>query len=108
MNNYHHRPIRKFNLSGIIQDDASIPRLRDEYTRLVLSEMRLSGYVPRLDIDEDFTIDYNDRRSTFEFELTIYGVYTGRRKSEWIVGIDKAQAVYIAQSKSKEYLQEQV
>ena len=56
MENIHHRPIKRFGIDGIINDESSIVRLRTEYSKLLDSEMRLSGYVPRLDINEDFTI----------------------------------------------------
>jgi hypothetical protein len=108
MANYHHRPIRKFNLSGVIHDDSAIARLREEYTRLIVTEMRSCGCVPRFDIDLDFTIDYNETKEYFEFEITIYGTYVGRRQSEWIAGLDKTKPIYIAPTKSKEYSQEQV
>jgi len=105
---FHHKPIKKFNLSGIIHDDSAIGRLKGEYIRLVTSEMRLAGYVPKYEIDTDFTIDYNETKKYFEFEITIYGVYVGKRKSEWIAGIDGNKVIYIPKSKSKESLQEQV
>jgi hypothetical protein len=72
-----------------------------------MTEMKLSGYVPRLDINADFTLKYNQQKQYFEFELSIYGVYVGKKKSEWITGIDETRAIYIAQSKSKESLREQ-
>jgi hypothetical protein len=108
MANYHHKPIKKFNLSGVIYDESAIGRLRQEYTRLIESEMRLSGYVPRLDIDIDFTIDYNEKKKYFEFEITVHGIYTGRKQSEWIEGIDVSRPIYTQKSKSKEFSQEQV
>lgn len=104
----HHKPIKRFSLDGSIYDDSAIGRLRIEYTRLLLSEMRLAGYVPRLDIDTDFTIEYNEAKQMFEFKLSIYGVYVGKKKSEWITGIDGTTEVPIQQSKSKEFSQEQV
>jgi hypothetical protein len=107
MENYHHKTIKRFNLNGIIQDEARLGRLKNEYIRLIESEMRLSGYVPRLDIEPDFTIDYNERKKYFEFELTLYGVHIGRKKSEWIVGIDGARPIVTLQNKSKEFSQEQ-
>lgn len=107
MAGYHHKSIKKFNLSGIIHDESGIGRLREEYTRLLLSEMRLSGYVPRLDIDTDFTIDYNENKQYFEFEISIYGIFTGRKQSEWIQGIDGTKAIPTQKSKSKEYSQVQ-
>jgi hypothetical protein len=101
--NYHHRPLKKFNLSGVIYDDSVVGRLKSEYVRLLTSEMRLTGYAPRLDIEQDFTVDYNEKKKCFEFELTIYAVHVGKRKSEWIDGIDGQKVIYTPQSKSKEY-----
>ena len=108
MANYHHKPIKRFNLSGVIYDESAIGRLKNEYTRLIESEMRLSGYVPRLDIDIDFTIDYNEKKKYFEFEITIYGIHTGRKQSEWINGIDGNKAIYTLKNKLKESSQAQV
>jgi hypothetical protein len=108
MSNYHHKAIKRFNLSGIIHDESAIGRLRSEYKRLIISEMRLSGYVPRLDIDIDFTIDYNENKKYFEFEISIHGIYTGRRQSEWIEGIDGSKAIYTVKSKLEEFSQDRV
>jgi hypothetical protein len=107
MANYHHKPIKRFNLSGIIQDESALGRLKMEYIRLIESEMKLSGYAPRLDIVPDFTIDYNEEKRYFEFELTLYGVHIGRKKIEWIAGIDGTKPIYILQSRSKEFSREQ-
>jgi hypothetical protein len=106
MGNIHHKPIRHFFLDGQIHDDAAIGRLKTEYIRLVTAEMRLSGYVPRLDIDPDFTIEFNSITEYFTFRLSMYGTYVGRRKSEWITGID-GTTTYTQQNKSSEYSQGQ-
>jgi hypothetical protein len=108
MSNFHHKTIKRFSLDGIIYDESALGRLKGEYTRLLVSEMRLCGYVPRIDIDPDFTIDYNEKKQYFEFEISIHGVYAGKRKSEWIAGIDVNKPIYIQKSKSKEFSQEQV
>lgn len=108
MENFHHKAIKKFNLQGIIHDDSVVGRLRAEYLRLLVSEMRLSGYVPKFEIEPDFTVDYNEKKKYFEFEITVYGIYVGKRKSEWIAGVDGTKAVYIPKNKSKEFSQEQV
>lgn len=107
MVNLHHKPIKRFSIDGNIHDDSAIVRLRDEYSRLVSTEMRLSGYVPRLDIIEDFTIKYNERSQCFEFVLSMYGIYVGRKQSEWITGIDGTKVVYTQKTKSNESLQGQ-
>lgn len=108
MASYHHKPIKKFDLSGSIHDDAAIGRLKIEYIKLLTTEMRISGYVPRIDIDTDFTIEYNEIKQIFEFELSIYGIYVGKKKAEWITGIDGVREIPTQQSKSKEFSQEQV
>jgi hypothetical protein len=101
MANFHHRTIKKFGLSGVINDESSSPRLKIEYVRLLVSEMRATGYVPRLDIEPDFTIDYNRIKNCFEFEVSVYGIYIGKRKSEWIVGVDGHKAISMEKSKLK-------
>jgi hypothetical protein len=105
---YHHKTIKKFYLDGVIYDDSVIGRLKEEYIRLLISEMKLSGYVPRIDLDPDFTIRYNDIKNFFEFELSIQAVYAGKRKSEWIAGIDGTNPIFIPRSKSSESLQDRV
>jgi hypothetical protein len=91
----------------VIQDEALLGRLKIEYIRLLVSEMRLCGYVPRLDLDPDFTIRYNDIKGFFEFELSIHGVYAGKRKSEWIAGVDGTNPILIPQNRLKESFQDQ-
>jgi hypothetical protein len=106
METFQHKPIKRFALDGVINDDAAIYRLQQEYIRLLVSEMRLSGYSPRIDIDPQFTLSYNQNKNYFEFTLSVYGIYIGRKKSEWILGIDGTKPVYTQQIKSKEYSQD--
>jgi hypothetical protein len=103
----HHKPIKIFKLDGSIHDEAAIPRLKQEYIRLLRIEMKLNGYAQRLDIDPDFTIQYNEAKENFNFLLSIYGTYVGTRKSEWIIGIDGTEVLGTPQSKSSESLQDQ-
>jgi hypothetical protein len=106
METFQHKPIKRFALDGVINDDAAIYRLQQEYIRLLVSEMRLSGYSPRIDIDPQFTLSYNENKNYFQFQLSVYGIYVGRKKSEWILGIDGTKPVYTQQIKSKEYSQD--
>lgn len=106
MHSFHHKPLKKFSLDGNIHDDSAMWRLKSEYIALLSSEMRIAGYVPRLDINPDFTIDYNEQKQYFEFELSLYGVYVGKRKSEWITGIDETRAVYTQKNRSSESSQD--
>jgi hypothetical protein len=105
METVHHRPIKKFSLDGVIQEESALWRLKDEYIRLLESEMRISGYARRLDINADFTLNYNEQKNHFNFELTLYGVYVGKKKSQWITGIDETKVIYIQKNKSNEFSQ---
>jgi hypothetical protein len=107
MKNMHHKPIKRFFLEGIIHSDSAIGRLKQEYIRLIGIEMRLGGYAERLDIDPDFTIYYNHTKDYYEFQLSVYGTYIGRKQIECIQGIDGTLAVPTHKSKSKELLQDQ-
>ena len=102
MDKIYHRPIKRFGLDGKIHDDADLIRLKQEYLKLVLLQMRLAGYVPKFDIDTDYTLDYNEQKNYFEFELSIYGIYVGKKKSNWILGIYKNHVLYYRQSKQNE------
>jgi hypothetical protein len=107
MESYHHKVIKSFNLQGDIYDDSAIVRLRKEYAILLRTEMRLSGYVPRTDISQDFTIEYNEKSKIFNFKLTIYGSYIGKKKSEWVLGLDGSKPIYTQKIKSNEFSRDQ-
>lgn len=84
---YSHKQIKRFSLEGEIYDDSAIPRLKEQYAYMVTSGMKHKGYVPRYDIDPDFTISYNGK--TFDFQMSIYGVYVGKKMAKCLNGIDK-------------------
>jgi hypothetical protein len=84
---YSHKQIKRFALEGEIYDDAAIPRLKDQYVFMVINGMKHKGYAPRYDIDPDFTVSYNGK--TFDFKLSVYGVYVGKKKAKDLWGIDK-------------------
>jgi hypothetical protein len=102
---FHHKSIRKFSIEGEILDDSLIARLKDEYTRLLVSQMRIANHVPRIDIEPDVTIKYNSKRKIFTFKITIYGVNVGRENIECIKAVDKTVPIYIQKSKLKELSQ---
>jgi hypothetical protein len=88
---YSHRKITRFGLEGEIFDDAKIPKIKDQYINMIYNSMRNKGYVPRYDIDPDFTTSYNGK--TFEFKLSVYGVYVGKKRAKCVKGIDKNQVI---------------
>lgn len=98
MNNFIHKNIKRFYLDGTIYDDSFIPRLREEYIRILHTQMKLQGYSPRLDINPDFTIDYNGK--SYEFRLSVFGTFVGKRNSECLSGIDKNKPIFTHPNKS--------
>lgn len=86
-----HKNIKRFYLNGEIADDSLIPRIKQQYINLLMNSMKYKGYVIRYDIDPDFTVSYNGK--VFEFELSVYGVFVGKRKAQWISGIDKNRII---------------
>lgn len=68
-------------MQGQIHDDSAIPRLRKEYERVIEQDMRSQGYVPILDLDIQFSLDYDESSDTYNFDIVLYGIYVGKKKS---------------------------
>jgi hypothetical protein len=102
--NYLHKRIKRFELSGQILDDIFIPRMREEYIRLLSESMKETGYVPRFDIDPDWSLSYTG--NYYEFTLSVYGSYIGKRNAACIDGLDKNRPIYTPQSKLEELSQD--
>jgi len=79
---FHHKSIKRFGIEGTLYDEADVDRLKREYLALVVLQMKANGYVPRADIDPDFTVSYLGPRAGFQFQMSVYGVYVGKRKAQ--------------------------
>lgn len=75
------RNIRNFLISGVIKSDKDIVRIRENYERLLVQQMRDKGYIPVLDIMPQFSIKYNEAKDEYGFLLTMYGIYLGKSKA---------------------------
>lgn len=75
------KKLKSFGMQGEIHDDSAIPRLRVEYERLIESDMREQGYVPILDLDTQFSLLYDEGKDIYEFDIIVYGVFVGKKKS---------------------------
>lgn len=100
MKNFIHKNIHRFSLDGSIYDDSSIPRLKEEYIKILETQMKLQGFSPRLDINPDFTIEYTGK--LYNFELSIYGTFVGKKNAECLIGIDKNKPIFIQQNRLSE------
>lgn len=105
MKNFIHKSIKRFHLDGQIYDDSFIPRLKNEYVNILNIQMKLQGYAPRLDIDPQFTLKYDGKK--YEFELSVYGTFVGKRNAEWITGLDGSKPIYTQKNKLGESFKDQ-
>jgi hypothetical protein len=81
-----HQDIKRYEQTGEILDDTYFERLKYEHMDLLVLMMRYDGYVPRFDIEPDWSLYYTG--STYEFKLSIYGVYVGEDQAACIQGMD--------------------
>ena len=80
-----HKKIKEFHIDGIIDDDASIPKIRERYEHILVDMIRSQGYAPHLDVDPAFSLEYTGERYTFL--LTIYGVYIGKARAKCYLAV---------------------
>ena len=92
-----HKRIKRFHLEGQILDDRCIPRMKEQYVALLSQSMKEQGYVVRLDIDPDWTLSYTGNH--YEFILSVYGSYIGKKNAACIDGLDKNRPIYTPPNK---------
>lgn len=87
-----HRGLKRFGFSGTIRDDSDIPRLREQYEAMVIDDMRESGYIPVLDLGPFWSTSYDGGK--YEFIISLYGLYVGKRKAWELSGVDGHGTLY--------------
>lgn len=75
------RKIKNFGFDGVIKDDAAIPRMRTQYEKMIIDSMRTSGYIPVLDLDPQFYLEYDHEKDQYQFSIYMHGIYVGKKKS---------------------------
>jgi hypothetical protein len=80
------KQIKQFELEGVIGDDAALPKSKEWFGKLVQDSMRDLGYVPVLDLDTHWYVDYNPGKDTYNFKIILFGIFVGKRKQAEIVG----------------------
>lgn len=88
-----HRGLKRFGFNGIINDDADFPRMREEFESIIIDEMREAGYVPVLDLGPFFSTQLRDDQK-YDFVISLYGLFVGKRKSWDYVGVDAHGKLY--------------
>jgi hypothetical protein len=95
-----HDEIRKFSLEGSL-GEPNIVSTKERLVEYVETMMRDYFYVPALDLEPQFTLNYSPEDEGFLFELSIYGVKVSEG-DEWSVdGIMSGKKIdkYIPQTK---------
>lgn len=82
-------------MKGTYYDEANTDRLKDEYIMLLYRQMRDNGYAPRVDINPDFTLEYNEKQNEWHFKLSVYGVFVGKKKAREISSIYGYRPTYM-------------
>lgn len=80
-----HKKIKEFHIDGVIDDDSVIPQIRERYESILIDMMRSNGYVPHLDVDPAFSLEYKEEK--YSFLLTIYGIYVGRSRAKCYLAV---------------------
>jgi hypothetical protein len=70
-----HDEIIRFHLDGTMSD-INIVEQRERLIHNLEIQMRDHGVVPALDLGPQFTLDYLPESETYNFSLTVYGVWT--------------------------------
>lgn len=75
-----HDEIIRYSLEGTMTDGNLVSR-KEQYVHFVETWMRDEGVVPNLDLDPQFTLDYDATGETFRFSLSVYGNFVGGQQA---------------------------
>jgi len=76
-----HDEIIRYALEGEISD-GNLVENKERLVFFLETQMRDEGVVPVLDMDPQFTLDYDPEREAFGFKLSVYGSYVGSNACE--------------------------
>ncbi len=75
-----HKPVKMFSQEGLIKDDKDFIRLRQEFERLIIDQMREQGCLPIHELGPFWSTKFLGEK--YSFKLTMYAWYAGRKKSK--------------------------
>lgn len=99
-----HDEIKRFCLDGEIAD-SNIVEAKARMVGFLESQMRDSGFVPALDLEPQFTLDYDRENESMNFMLSVYGIHVGREQAcssvEQVAGIMAGKMIMRSTPKAK-------
>lgn len=75
-----HDDIIRYSLDGKISD-TNVVQEKERLIHFMENQMRYDGVVPSLDLDPQFTWEYNSHSESYDFTLTVYGTHVGTEKA---------------------------
>ena len=98
-----HDEIIRYSMEGQISD-ADVVTNKERLIFFLEEEMRSQGVAPTLDMDPQFTLDYDREAEVFNFALSVYGSYVGSEKACEVAGTMFGKTIMMStpQTKSKE------
>jgi hypothetical protein len=75
------KKIKAFQIDGELLDDSAIIKTKEIIERTLNNDIRDKGYVPVLDIDPIWSIEYVSETNQWLFHMSIHGYYIGKRKA---------------------------
>jgi len=87
-----HDEIRKFYLEGEMAE-TKIVETRERIVMHLENMMRDYGFVPSIDNEPQFTLDYNPEAESFSFKLTVYGVKVDKEKAWQVSGMTSGKEI---------------
>lgn len=80
-----HDEIKRFGLEGDV-GDVNLVEAKARMLHFIETQMADEGFVPVLDLEPQFTLDYQPDTETYKFEVSVYGIHVGREECKGIVG----------------------
>jgi len=87
-----HDEIRKFYLEGELAE-TNIVNCKERIVYHLETMMRDYGYVPSIDNEPQFTLQYNPEAECFDFKLTVYGVKVEKERAWSISGVTSGKEI---------------
>lgn len=70
-----HDNLKRFTQEGTFKSDKDVVKTKDNMSRILEDIMRSESHVPMLDINVQWSMDYNSKHDLYTFKITMYGVY---------------------------------
>jgi hypothetical protein len=71
-----HDEIIRYYLDGTL-NSTNVVAVKENLIHFLEQRMRDDGCVPHLDLEPQFSRDYDESTETYQFKLTVYGTFVG-------------------------------